>query len=67
MTALRDLDLLGRAASIHGPPRSSIVPRTLTCWPASFFSSSPAAVKLRSLRFCTVTVKSSDQRRPKLT
>ena len=28
-----------------------MVPRTLTCWPASFFNSSPAAVKLRSLRF----------------
>src|SRR5262249_341277 len=57
----------GCAASIHGPPRSSTVPRTVTCWPASVFRSSPEAVKARSWRFGTVTVKSSDQRRPKLT
>jgi len=67
MTALRDLDLLWarrldpRAAALLDPPR------TLTCWPVSLFNGIPAAVKLRSLRFRTVTVKSSDQRRPKFT
>src|SRR5580704_10413494 len=56
----------GRVASIAGPPRSSIQPRTSISRPASVFGSSPAAVNMRWFRFATVTVKLSVQRCPKL-
>ena len=57
----------GCIASIHGPPRSSIVPLTLTRWPSASLTAGPRPRNVRSLRFSAVTVKSSVQRRPKLT
>src|ERR1051325_8498472 len=51
----------------RAPPRSSIHPRIRTRRPASDLGTRPAAANARSLRLAMVTVKSSDQRRPKFT
>ena len=55
----------GAAASMIGPPRRSIQPRTLIRRPSSCFTSRPAAANVRCWRLRRVTVKSRVQRRPK--
>ena len=66
-SARRSRSAPGGVASIRGPLRSSIHPRTRTRRFSSLFGASPAAAKMRSWRFKMVTVSACDHRRPKFT